>query len=1837
MSTRTCAAVAALLFAPTLFGQANITVVEPKVQAVLKGQSTVVAIPLLSLLDRTTTGSLSIEWLDRHDVTQGSATVEVTVPPGQSTREIPLPISNPSLWLRLRYTLSPKLTDARALTRFTGILSIAHIAPHVFELRTINADTPRYGQPFTLRAQAIHPVTRLPVSGVSWQATIDLNGDELKPAKITHHREGFVDLTFNLPTPKDDDPDNDLDYEITATLGDFSQELSGDFRINTRPDAQFQTDKPIYQPGQTIHLRAVVTDPEGKPVDGRNVTLRIEDSDRNRVHTAELTTTRFGIIHQDWTLPETASLGAYHIQLLTTDSDVIAYHAVRVSRYDLPTFQVSIKPDRTAYLASQPTTVTINGRYLFGKPVPKGKVKITHADDTVSEGIADDNGNFTALLDLSEAHKDLKDRGHEKFRDIQFAAFYTDPTSGKSEQRKFDIRITREPVHIYLITGPSALYVTTSYADGRPASASVDIGGKSTVRTNRYGVGKLQGEFFGDDVLVTATDNQGLTGSLKQDIEERRTLVNIEPNKTLYRAGEAVTLRISSPPEHQPTEHLMITAYSDAGLLAQRIVRLENHRGEVTFPYQPEFRRGVVFVAWNGTAPRSDRSIRGVIFPDGSDLRVSATADRAVYKPGDKASIQMQTFSADGRPVQAAIGLAVVDQSVMERARTDNEFGSRPWFYCGFCNNSGEDEIGGVRLNDLYLLKPSQTISPELDLVAEALALTARYQHSEESSETLLDHPEFNSIRLQMSDLNTRLDREFAQTLSFPTPESAVRPSLLDPWGRTYRAKFSVERQNNILTFYSSGPDKQSDTQDDFEVGKFYKPYFTPESMLIEQALTREQDYPATLEDFKAILAKNGLVLHLLRDPWGTGYFADVSTYRNWRSIRIFSAGPDRIAETNDDVYLKDYQGRYFVKETSQILSAIQAAATPPQSEEAFLAILTKAGIDLTSYPYKLTSMVSSRYENRIDEATIQIYGAAPAPRLSVTPVTRKYITFHLRSKGSDGIENTYDDFSVAEFPVLLDEKSKVDNPVPAAPPSVFIAGTGALTGQITDPSGAVMPNAQVQLLDAKGGAFDSTTNQDGVYHFFGLPSGIYSLRVVSLGFKHFQMLQIPVVAGKTTTVDAVLQVGTVSESVEVTSSVPMLNTESASISVSHGSSATPRVREYFPETLLWLPDITTDKLGKASAQFQVADSVTNWKVAVFASTLDGKFAQAESEFRSFQPFFLDFQPPAILTEGDQLEFPVTVRNYQNTRATVAVEFAKNEWSTVSGPARQTLTVDANSSANATLNMKATVATDKAKQRITATADRTADAMEKSLHVHPDGQETKQIFGQVIAGRADLAVRIPTNVIPTATKAELRIYPNVASLLWEGAAAVLRTPHGCAEQTISAGYSNLIALRFAEASGLADEVIRKRAIANVRLARSNIDAFHSHDGSLSYWSGGKPDLAVTGLALQFFIDAAELAPGEDSDIQRTITWLEKAWLEKTDVPVLLTSTVARSLAAAKRAGFKTSDTTLAAAYHQIAQSTDKFGEPYVLAQFILAAMDSGNEPLLLDAVERLLATAHQERGGSYWDLRSNSPFYGWGTAGRLETTGMVVNALTAWRAKHADPRLDVAIRQGLIFLINTRDSWGGWYSTQATLRTMRAIADASQLLGFGTTGGNLELRSNGRLLKTIAVPFNPKAVDPILMDVSSLLTPGDNNWELIADKGLPLSLMRLTTSHWIRWTEATKRNSSELRFQVECQQKVGTCHVEAERVGFKGYGMIMAEVGLPPGADVDRSSIQDMHYEVMPDKVVFYLWPQAGGISFDFKLTTRIPMTAKSEPSVLYDYYNPDARTEIAPVLWSTK
>ncbi len=108
---------------------------------------------------------------------------------------------------------------------------------------------------------------------------------------------------------------------------------------------------------------------------------------------------------------------------------------------------------------------------------------------------------------------------------------------------------------------------------------------------------------------------------------------------------------------------------------------------------------------------------------------------------------------------------------------------------------------------------------------------------------------------------------------------------------------------------------------------------------------------------------------------------------------------------------------------------------------------------------------------------------------------------------------------------------------------------TGALTGTVTDPSGAVIAGATVTATNVgTGQARTDTTDANGSYKFSLLPAGNYSLKISAAGFKTSEIASVTVNATETAVLNQSLAVGAQSEQITVESTTQRLQTQNATM-----------------------------------------------------------------------------------------------------------------------------------------------------------------------------------------------------------------------------------------------------------------------------------------------------------------------------------------------------------------------------------------------------------------------------------------------------------------------------------------------------------------------------------------------------------------------------------------------------------------------------------------------------------------------------------------------------------------
>ncbi len=1980
------AVVVCLACAFSVFGQ---TVNEAESKVMLGGETAEVSLAIDNPGGRKTT-AVTVEIIDANDVIRASAQRSVELKRGRG--HYPVSIAVGSLlqdaegdlaWYRFRYRVGET----------SGIVSMSELLKDIFEIRVVAADNLLSGMTYRVRVRVANPFNDSPVSGVAVETILSLelkdndDGLTVKAAGITD-RDGFA--VMDIPIPVDLKFDGDGEIKIKGTKNGILREANEELTVATGDvQALLMTDKQLYQPEQALNVRAIILKgAEGKTIlPGTEVEFRIEDEDDTVLYRERVTTSGFGVAAIRWAIPSAAKLGTYSIRV-RADGEQIGYQSVRISRYDLPNFTVNVTPDKKYYVAGENAAeVEVRGDYLFGKPVTKGKVRVVRVNDRkwdwkeqkynieegeAHEGETDAEGKFAAKFDLRDDFKELGEDDWDKFKDLHLTAYFTDLSTNRTEQRRFDIRITKEPIHVYFIGNvsdrhpklPVRGYVSTYYADGTPASCSVTVRGSEEdedkyrtlqrVRTNSYGAGRVEfrrPEFEDEnsdlELLITAQDTNGKKGTITRDIDfDEDDALLITTNKTIYKPNEPLLVQIESSRNSGLVYVDIVRGWS---VVDSYFVDLRNGRAELRVPHKPIFQGELSVAASMQDEDDEDeliRTSRGVIFPAHGGLQVAASFDKAVYKPAEEARLKFSVLDRSGTGAESALGFSIFDLAVEERVRTDTEFGSRFGGIAGWLGYG--ESFAGVNIKDINELDLSKPISNEMQLVAELMLYDSYYYPNFFRSRSYYTDAKgvySEYFRKQLAPVEKALTEVFStQNYRYATDEATLQTildekeiglsTLRDPWGNQYKAEFATEKSMDVVRFRTAGADKKFGTEDDFTASSTNFDYFLPTGIAIRNALLIHHARTGKfIRDERTLLKELGV--ESLTDRFGRPYQILFEVDGRNYVTRVRSLGQDgkesKYYWAGDDFDVFTDRTDYFQFIDADISKAMNVSKAKPMNETEFAELLADNGLEPAEirdgYGNRvyLTKQEFSRYSNRTEIANVGKFGeTGTRSQTIVTPVTQRVIQFTIRSRGADGRQGTRDDFDLSKYLRVLSEQDKNDEKPKAVVEKLTYAGsTGAIRGVVTDAAGAVIPDASVTATnETSAAARSASTNEHGEFLVANLAPGSYSVRAAANGFVHTLRTGVPVNSGSTTRIDVMLEVGAASATVEVTAAgevtvdssssmisstvsrqaieelpkgvnfssllkiVPGVRPEALasgfSIDGANGSEqvfviegkefvkdqkgnlvpyipkSTPRLREYFPETLLWNPEVVTDKNGAAEIRFRMADNITTWKLFTIASTKDGKIGVAEQTVQAFQSFFVDLDPPKFLTEGDEIYLPTQVRNYTDAEQKVNVSMAPADWFSFLGSERQNLNVPAGDSKNAVFGFKATRSIKDGRQRVTAVAPSESDAIEKPVTVRPNGHEVVKTTSKIFRGNTELDVAFPAGSLPGTQNAELKIYPNLFSHVAESVEGLLQRPYGCGEQTVSSTYPNLMILKFSQE----DSAMRRKAQRYLQKGYERLTGYQAANGGFTYW-GGKdtPDIALTAYALRFLADAAPYIVVDPEIAGRAEAWLvtqqlpDGSWVKQgryavdRDQSLMLTTYIVRSIA--MRHAMQGSTVSPAAqaamekAFTYLRARNAEIDDPYSLALLGLAMMDGGDRVSAQAIASRLEKIAIGEGSEAYWKLETNTPFYGWGTAGRIETTALAVQLLLK-----VDKDSDAASR-GIAFLLKNKDRYGVWYSTQTTINVLDAFVAA--IAGEEIhKPRQIRVTINGGIARLFEIDAD--RIEPLAIELPEM-TAGENRIGITDPSGTSIMAQTVAT-HYVDWKDAdvsggAVNSSRALRLDYSCDRTEAaimqeiSCSMEAERVGFQGYGMLLAEIGIPPGADVSRESLENAmqadwsftRYDVLPDRVVIYMWARAGGTKVNFRFKQRYGIDALTPASVVYDYYNPEAQALMGPLHFRIK
>jgi len=188
---------------------------------------------------------------------------------------------------------------------------------------------------------------------------------------------------------------------------------------------------------------------------------------------------------------------------------------------------------------------------------------------------------------------------------------------------------------------------------------------------------------------------------------------------------------------------------------------------------------------------------------------------------------------------------------------------------------------------------------------------------------------------------------------------------------------------------------------------------------------------------------------------------------------------------------------------------------------------------------------------------------------------------------------------------------------------------TSRLSGTVTDPQGAAIAGAQVAVINEETGArFETTTSEHGEWNVPSLPAGNYKVTISASGFKTAVFPGVTLEANIPGTVNAKLQIGAVTERIEVQGGAEVVQTESATVS----STMTGRQISDLPFVSRNALDLLVSQVGTSTVGTQRSTSINGLQQSTMNITLDGINIQ-DNDLKSSDGFLAWLMPRADSVE----------------------------------------------------------------------------------------------------------------------------------------------------------------------------------------------------------------------------------------------------------------------------------------------------------------------------------------------------------------------------------------------------------------------------------------------------------------------------------------------------------------------------------------------------------------------------------------------------------------------------
>ncbi|MFC1609959.1 MG2 domain-containing protein [Myxococcota bacterium] len=1037
------------------------------------------------------------------------------------------------------------------------------------------------------------------------------------------------------------------------------------------------TDKPLYQPGQVIHIRALaLATADLRPMAARETLLQVQDPKGNKVFKKKVKTSAYGIVSADFQLADRVNTGEYRITATIDESE--SERSVKVERYRLPKFKITLDAERGAYQPGETVKCELDAQYTFGEPVADARVQVVASEFVTklrpfarARGRTNAKGKHSFEIPLKRHFVGTARKQGDAF--VTLEAKVKDK-AGHELSKTLDLTISNQPLRIEVFPESGELvrnvenlvYILTAYPDGTPAQTRLTVDpGDTKLETSRAGIAelKLTPTLTTTSLRIRASDAAGVRTEVTRNLQanQREEAILLRTDRAVYRTGETLKVTAFSA---AGAGRVFFDVVKDRRTVLTDVLDVENGRADKSIDLPADLFGTLELHAYRVMADGNMMGdARVVQVTPASDLAIRATLDKQTYRPAEKALIRFAVTRASGEPTQAALGLSGVDEAVFALQE------ARPG------------------LERVYFMLQEEILEPRYEIETHVpFSASQAIQQSEPLN------PEQQQAGIAL----------FSLAKGGGPPQRAA--SLL--WQEQQRL-FEHERQAFFEKLGAIG-------------------YLVPTMLFLLLCLPlfvyalfrlRRPESIAGLKEEDAATFKRAA--RRLGIWWALGLYVPAGTLVVLAAIA---------AEVVRSRYREEFVGvTAFLVTIAMlvqiILWTIRFVRAP--AAQALPALKRAVALLPAAYLFAVIGVICTLLVAEGFQAFEPFWVVSV---LFLVGLTLVGVVGALSVSAANALQT----LSVGTWIThVLTRTALVGTPM-------VVLGVIGLVSEV--------PSDSYALTQA---AFDAE-----IMPVAAMPEG-----------GEQEKMMAPARAGGAGTAGGIGALATTGK-------------KSKDETAQESLKAPTRVRRYFPETLLWIPELVTDEKGEASLEVPLADSITTWRIGMSAVSGKGELGAGTTPLKVFQDFFIDIDFPVALTQNDRVSVPIAVFNYLEEPQEVRLEVEEDDWYQLNGPSKFTLKLQPGQVTSRPLTFTA-LKPGKYDMTVRAHGSKMADAVERSIRVEPDGKR----FDKSFSGRLESAVvterlEIPRKAIDGASNILVRLYPGMFSQVVGGIDSLLRLPGG---------------------------------------------------------------------------------------------------------------------------------------------------------------------------------------------------------------------------------------------------------------------------------------------------------------------------------------------------------------------------------------------------------------------------------------------------------------------------